>query len=70
VVSLAFAAISTVNTLLATQPISSSLAGQTAVITGASGGIGGSIALELARSGADVLLLGTPDGVKTMRRAG
>ncbi|MCI0357884.1 MAG: SDR family oxidoreductase [Planctomycetaceae bacterium] len=34
------------------------LAGRIAVVTGASGGIGGAIALELARQGADVLVHG------------
>ncbi len=35
------------------------LAGQVAVVTGASGAIGGAIAVELARSGADVLVHGS-----------
>lgn len=35
-----------------------SLAGQVAVVTGASGGIGGAIALELARQGADIVVHG------------
>jgi len=39
-------------------PAPASLAGQVAVVTGASGGIGRAIALELARAGADVVVHG------------
>jgi 3-oxoacyl-[acyl-carrier protein] reductase len=37
-------------------PLSNSLSGQTAVVTGSSSGIGRAIALEMARAGADVLV--------------
>jgi 3-oxoacyl-[acyl-carrier protein] reductase len=45
------------------------LSGQTALITGASGGIGGAIAKALHRQGAEVMLSGTrPDALATLTR--
>ena len=41
------------------------MAGQTAVVTGASGGIGRAIAVELARQGADVVVRGVIEQFRT-----
>ena len=48
--------------------MSQDFAGKVAVVTGAGGGIGAAIAIELASRGADILIVDVIDGADTVSR--